>query len=251
MKTDAESHPFQIISMSRLDRDSLLAPKSSGALGTGGSELDSLNARQIGANGDEKTSDLAGPSPKMAEIAPSQPYSDDSSEEGLSAETPFTDRDSNPSDERSKTKHSRKPHGPDERYTETSGSSPRSSVVGIPEQHTILKGLALGSDVSSGPNSERGDPRHAYHDALPRVEEVPGTQEFLGDSIMPIAVIGMSCRFAGDATDPERLWRLCESAREAWSPWPSDRFNQKSFYHPNPERGGTVSFINVVLLFIC
>ncbi|ORY57229.1 uncharacterized protein BCR38DRAFT_461375 [Pseudomassariella vexata] len=56
---------------------------------------------------------------------------------------------------------------------------------------------------------------------------------------MPIAVVGMSCRFPGDATSPERLWQLCAAAREAWSDWPADRFNHKAFYHPNPERGGT------------
>ncbi|KAI1077405.1 hypothetical protein F5B20DRAFT_583402 [Whalleya microplaca] len=54
-----------------------------------------------------------------------------------------------------------------------------------------------------------------------------------------IAIIGMSCRLPGDATNPEKLWELCAQGREAWSEWPSSRFNQNAFYHPNPERGGT------------
>ena len=62
-----------------------------------------------------------------------------------------------------------------------------------------------------------------------------------GDTIMPIAIVGMSCRFPGDATSPEKLWELCAEARSAWSEVPSERFNQKAFYHPHAEKLGTVS----------
>ena len=58
---------------------------------------------------------------------------------------------------------------------------------------------------------------------------------------MPIAIIGMSCRFPGDATSPEKLWQLCADKRSAWSEIPASRFNQKSFYHPTPVKNGTVS----------
>ncbi|KAI0596521.1 hypothetical protein F4775DRAFT_594205 [Biscogniauxia sp. FL1348] len=54
-----------------------------------------------------------------------------------------------------------------------------------------------------------------------------------------IAVIGMSCRFPGDASNLEGLWEMCAKAQEAWSEWPKDRFNKDAFYHANPERGGT------------
>lgn len=57
---------------------------------------------------------------------------------------------------------------------------------------------------------------------------------------MPIAVIGMACRFPGDATSPEKLWELCANARSAWSPIPSNRFNQAAWYHPDKEHLGTV-----------
>ncbi|KAI1342798.1 hypothetical protein F5Y15DRAFT_268999 [Xylariaceae sp. FL0016] len=67
-----------------------------------------------------------------------------------------------------------------------------------------------------------------------------------------IAIVGMSCRFPGDATDPGKLWDLCAQGREAWSTWPTDRFNQDAFYHPNPERGGNFNakgghFLNQVV----
>ena len=59
-------------------------------------------------------------------------------------------------------------------------------------------------------------------------------------SSMPIAIIGLSCRYAGDATSPEKLWQLCLEGRSAWSAIPSDRFNQETFYHPAGQKETTV-----------
>lgn len=61
------------------------------------------------------------------------------------------------------------------------------------------------------------------------------------ETTMPIAIIGMSCRFPGDATSPEKLWQLCADGRSAWSEIPPERFNQDAFYHPQGENMGTVS----------
>lgn len=47
----------------------------------------------------------------------------------------------------------------------------------------------------------------------------------------PIAVIGMSCRFPGDASEPSRLWDVLAAGKSAWSEVPEDRFNMKAFYH--------------------
>ncbi|RJE27111.1 polyketide synthase [Aspergillus sclerotialis] len=63
--------------------------------------------------------------------------------------------------------------------------------------------------------------------------------QFLDLPTMPIAIIGMACRFPGDATSPEKLWDLCANGRNAWSPIPSNRFNQAAWYHPNKEHLGT------------
>ena len=62
--------------------------------------------------------------------------------------------------------------------------------------------------------------------------------------VMPIAIIGMACRFPGDATSPEKLWELCANARSAWSPIPSSRFNQAAWYHPDKEHLGTVFYLS-------
>ena len=57
----------------------------------------------------------------------------------------------------------------------------------------------------------------------------------------PIAIVGLSCRFPGDATSPAKLWRLCAEGRSAWSEIPEDRFNRHAFYHPQSDNHGTVS----------
>jgi acyl transferase domain-containing protein len=62
------------------------------------------------------------------------------------------------------------------------------------------------------------------------------------DEITPIAVIGLSGRFPGEATNVEKLWEMCSAGENAWSPIPSDRFNSKAFYHPDSGRDGSVSF---------
>ncbi|PYI35790.1 polyketide synthase [Aspergillus indologenus CBS 114.80] len=56
---------------------------------------------------------------------------------------------------------------------------------------------------------------------------------------IPIAVVGMGCRLAGGATDPEALWQVLEEGRSTWSPIPSSRFELDGVYHPNGERLGT------------
>ncbi|MCJ1244041.1 hypothetical protein MMC30_001238 [Trapelia coarctata] len=59
------------------------------------------------------------------------------------------------------------------------------------------------------------------------------------DMTVPIAIIGMSCRFPGEATDVERLWKMCAESRDAWSAIPEDRFNLQGYYHPDSSRPGT------------
>ncbi|KEQ90223.1 hypothetical protein AUEXF2481DRAFT_71742 [Aureobasidium subglaciale EXF-2481] len=56
---------------------------------------------------------------------------------------------------------------------------------------------------------------------------------------MPIAIIGMSCRLPGGATDPDKLWDLCVAGKSAWSEIPESRFNRDAWYHPDKEHIGT------------
>jgi hypothetical protein len=74
---------------------------------------------------------------------------------------------------------------------------------------------------------------------------VPDPEEPAAENLppksMPIAIIGMSCRFPGGATDPSKLWDMCIGGRSAWSAIPESRFNHEAWYHPDKEHRGTVS----------
>ncbi|PON28957.1 beta-ketoacyl synthase domain-containing protein [Trichoderma gamsii] len=58
---------------------------------------------------------------------------------------------------------------------------------------------------------------------------------------VPIAIIGMGCRYPGGANSPEELWNVVSEGRSGWSDVPSDRFNHQAFYHPDPEIPGTIN----------
>jgi len=60
------------------------------------------------------------------------------------------------------------------------------------------------------------------------------------DFLESIAIIGMSLRFPGEATNPEGLWKILCDKKTTSSEIPRDRFNVDAFYHPSTERGGTV-----------
>ncbi|KAH8588580.1 putative lovastatin nonaketide synthase [Bisporella sp. PMI_857] len=60
------------------------------------------------------------------------------------------------------------------------------------------------------------------------------------DKLEPIAIIGMSCRFPGEASSIKGFWDLISNARSAWTEVPANRFNVDSYYHPSPERQGAV-----------
>lgn len=73
------------------------------------------------------------------------------------------------------------------------------------------------------------------------VDGVNGVNGVQKPKTEPLAVVGMACRFAGGITSPDKLWDLVSSGRDAWSEVPSNRFNQKAFYHPDNQRLTTVS----------
>ncbi|KAI2642646.1 hypothetical protein GGS21DRAFT_184157 [Xylaria nigripes] len=60
---------------------------------------------------------------------------------------------------------------------------------------------------------------------------------------IPIAVIGMACRFCGDVDSPEKLWKMCVEARSGWSEIPRSRFNLEGFYHEHNDKPGTLNIV--------
>ncbi|KAF4311943.1 putative lovastatin nonaketide synthase protein [Botryosphaeria dothidea] len=54
-----------------------------------------------------------------------------------------------------------------------------------------------------------------------------------------IAIIGLACRFPGDADSPSKLWQMLIEGRSAWSEVPSSKWNHAAHYHPSSERAGS------------
>jgi acyl transferase domain-containing protein len=65
-----------------------------------------------------------------------------------------------------------------------------------------------------------------------RVEELEGRDR------MPIAIIGMGCRFPGGADTPEQYWDLLARGRDAVKEIPSDRMDLDSVFDPRPQTPG-------------
>jgi len=57
----------------------------------------------------------------------------------------------------------------------------------------------------------------------------------------PIAIIGMGCRFPGDANSPEELWELICNKTDALTEIPSDRWDVDALYAPEWRRAGKIS----------
>ncbi|MFF0732674.1 type I polyketide synthase [Streptomyces chartreusis] len=64
---------------------------------------------------------------------------------------------------------------------------------------------------------------HHLYEQLYGATADPGTTAGHAHSDEPIAVVGMACRFAGDADSPEALWQLLLDGTDAVTPLPDDR----------------------------
>ncbi|MFJ2444562.1 type I polyketide synthase, partial [Streptomyces sp. NPDC087658] len=74
--------------------------------------------------------------------------------------------------------------------------------------------------------------------AAPALSAAPALVSADGDD--PIAIIAMSCRYAGDVRTPEDLWRIVAEGRDVISALPADRgWDLERLYDPDPDRPGT------------
>ncbi|KAL9078526.1 MAG: hypothetical protein Q9157_002549 [Trypethelium eluteriae] len=61
------------------------------------------------------------------------------------------------------------------------------------------------------------------------------------DSVMPIAIVGVGCRFPGEARSPQAFFEMLSQGRAAWSEVPKDRYSVDQYYHPFNNRAGTTN----------
>ena len=55
----------------------------------------------------------------------------------------------------------------------------------------------------------------------------------------PIAIVWTACRFPGGSDSPSKLWELLREPRDLLTKVPSNRFDTKAYYHPDPTHHGT------------
>ena len=86
---------------------------------------------------------------------------------------------------------------------------------------------------------ENADRRLLLNEALNALEDVQKRYlESERSKTEPIAIIGLGCRFPGGADTPEAFWRLLKEGGDAVREVPSDRWDLKAYFDPNPESPG-------------
>ncbi|KAK5990264.1 Highly reducing polyketide synthase otaA [Cladobotryum mycophilum] len=56
----------------------------------------------------------------------------------------------------------------------------------------------------------------------------------------PLAIIGLSCRYGGEADSAANLFESVLAAKSVYGPVPKDRFDAEFYYHPDQNRSGTL-----------
>lgn len=55
-----------------------------------------------------------------------------------------------------------------------------------------------------------------------------------------VAIVGVACRFPGEAKSPEAFAEMLLEGRDAWSKVPSSRYNIDAFHHPWRDRSANM-----------
>jgi acyl transferase domain-containing protein len=116
-------------------------------------------------------------------------------------------------------------------WTQPDENSSGEESTSIKQNGSAVKVSHLG--LLNSPNRLYTDAyTHGYTEGYIKAAEEPPQKQ------MSIAIVGMSCRLPGNVTTPDEFWELCSRARTGWSEIPKERFENASFHHPNPGKGG-------------
>ncbi|KAK8080853.1 hypothetical protein PG997_008671 [Apiospora hydei] len=64
----------------------------------------------------------------------------------------------------------------------------------------------------------------------------------------PVAIVGMGCRWPGGVQTPPQFWEFLRDRKDGWAELGQHRYSADGFYHPNPERPGTMAQKGAFLL---
>lgn len=72
--------------------------------------------------------------------------------------------------------------------------------------------------------------------------DAPRPQSHVNSTIQePIAIVGATCRLAGDADSMHGLWNMMRKSQTGHAEVPKERWDAEAWYHPDPDRKGAVS----------
>lgn len=109
------------------------------------------------------------------------------------------------------------------------------NILPIETSKALFKENATDTPCKEGSKSTSTE-NNAHHLPQPPIKNFEPSAPVPGAGVMPIAIVGMSCRFPGGANDIEKFQELVLKGRSAWSNVPKSRFEVDGFYHPNSDR---------------
>ena len=120
--------------------------------------------------------------------------------------------------------------------------APSAAILASPQEGTDGSRETMTEDheesENNGQNGEGSPCTRLYTDAYTHGYTEGYIKGNRSLKIKPIAIVGMSCRLPGNVSTPDEFWELCSRARSGFSEIPNERFENASFHHPNPGKGG-------------